>query len=96
MTSDRETGKGAIVQHPLDSCLFMAYDRPIQLGGEDQQDPKLLAIFGIHVDDLFGAYNPEDPATQEIVKNLQNVFKFREWHSGAERDELTYCGVEDF
>lgn len=30
-----ETGKGAIIQHPLDSCLFLAYDRPIQLGTED-------------------------------------------------------------
>ena len=39
-----ETGKGAIIQHTLDS------DRPIQLCAEDQQEPKLLAIFGIHVD----------------------------------------------
>ena len=61
---------------------------------EDQQEPKLLAIFGIHVDDLFGAYNTEDPATLEIINNLQNVFKFREWHSGSEKEELTYCGAQ--
>ena len=39
-----ETGKGAIIQHTLDS------DRPIQLCAEDQQEPKLLAIFEIHED----------------------------------------------
>lgn len=47
-----DMGKGSIVQHPLDSCLLLKYDRVIQLGAEEQEDPKLLAIFSIHLDDL--------------------------------------------
>ena len=91
-----EMGNAAILQHPLDSCLFLAYGRPIQLGADDQDDPKLLATFGIHVDDLFGAYNHEDAETMKIIDNLQKIFKFGEWHSGAEKDELTYCGAQIF
>ena len=63
-----DLGKGAIVQHPLDSCLFLKFDRPIQLGVEDQEEPQLLAIFGIHVDDLFGAY---DQKNARPAKDLQ-------------------------
>jgi hypothetical protein len=75
------------VQHPLDSCLFLKFDRPIQLGVEDQEEPQLLAIFGIHVDDLFGAYDQKNALALDFVADLQKIFKFREWHEGSTKDE---------
>ena len=81
-----------IVQHPLDSCLFMAYDRP--LSQEAEEPARLLAIFGIHVDDLLGCCNEQDPSTKALMDKIRGAFSFREWRSGAEMDELTYCGAQ--
>ena len=94
VTRIMDLGKGSIVQHPLDSCLFLKFDRPIQLGIEDQEEPQLLAIFDIHVDDLFGAYDQKNPLALDFVADLQKIFKFREWHEGSTKDELTYCGTQ--
>ena len=56
-------GEGTVTQHPLDSCLFMAFDRPIQSllddDGEAAEAPRLLAIFGLHVDDPWAAATSE-------------------------------------
>ena len=89
-----DLGKGTIVQHPLDSCLFLKFDRPIQPGVDDQEEPQLLAIFGIHVDDLFGAYDQKNALALDFVADLQKIFKFREWHEGSTKDELTYCSTQ--
>ena len=87
-------GEGAIVQHPLDSCLFLAFDRALRPEEVDDDPPRLLAIFGIHVDDLLGCCNEQDPATKKLMDKLRGIFCFREWHSGAERDELSHCGAK--
>ena len=89
-------GKGAIIQHPLDSCLFLAYDRviPSDRSQEGTELPRLLSIFGIHVDDLFGCHNDDDPKTADFLSQLKSIFKFREWHSGRDHKELTYCGAK--
>ena len=88
-------GKGAIMQHPLDGCLFLAFDKPIQLSAEDGGDPpRLIAIFGLHVDDLLGCCDERDPSTRIRMDKLRSTFNFREWHSGADKDELTYCGAK--
>ena len=51
-------------------------------------------IVGIHVDDLFGCYNPEDEQTQKLVTEIKKIFSFREWHVGSESKSLTYCGAQ--
>ena len=59
-------GDGTIVQHPLDACLFLAFDRALRQEEEDDDDPpRLLAIFGIHVDDLLGCCNEQGPFDEE-------------------------------
>ena len=87
-------GEGAIVQHPLDSCLLLAFDRALRPEEVDDDPPRLLAIFGIHVDDLLGCCNEQDPATKKLMDKLLGIFGFREWHSGAERGELSHCGAK--
>eukprot|EP00435_Cladocopium_sp_Y103_P067059 s369_g29.t1 len=88
-------GNGAIVQHPLDACLFLAYDRPVHPpppeGGEE---PRLLALFGIHVDDIFGCYYEADEHTEILLKNLKEIFNFREWITANDKQELEYCGAQ--
>ena len=87
-------GDGTIVQHPLDACLFLAFDRALRPQEQEDDPPRLLAIFGIHVDDLLGCSNEQDPLTKKLMDKLRKTFCFREWHSGAERDELSYCGAK--
>eukprot|EP00435_Cladocopium_sp_Y103_P056576 s2481_g19.t1 len=88
-------GNGSIMQHPLDGCLFLAFDRKIQLDFDDvEAKPRLIAVFGLHVDDLLGCCDEKDPATKSLMDTLRRTFNFREWHSGAEKDELTYCGAK--
>ena len=53
-----------------------------------------MAIFGIHVGDLLGCCNEQDPLTKKLMDKLRKTFCVREWHSGAERDELSYCGAK--
>ena len=46
------------------------------------------------MDDLLGCCNEQDPATKKLMDKLRGTFCFREWHPGAERDELSYCGAK--
>ena len=40
-------GDGAMMQHPLDGCLFLAFNTLIQQHIDDEGDPlRLLAILG--------------------------------------------------
>ena len=89
-------GKGSIVQHPLDSCLFLVYDKAIPYRQPETPGDtlRLISIFGIHVDDLFGCHDEKDPATAAFLTELKSIFKFREWHTGDTHDELTYCGAK--
>lgn len=81
-----EVGGGKIVQHPLDACLFMAYsERP----GDSCPSPRLLGMFGLHVDDLFGCFDPNDKVAKDLQEKIKKSFTFREWIVG---DKLEYCG----
>ena len=87
-------GNGTIVQHPLDACLFLAYDRPVHPPPEEGADPpRLLALFGIHVDDIFGCYM-DDAETEKLLNNLKSIFTFREWITSNDKNELEYCGAQ--
>ena len=85
-------GKGKIIQHPLDACLFMVFDRPVHPPpAQDDEEPQLVAMFGIHVDDLFGCHR-KDATT--FIGGLRKIFTFREWNTGEENKELEYCGAQ--
>ena len=87
-------GKGKIIQHPLDACLFMVFDRPVHPPpAQDDEEPQLVAMFGIHVDDLFGCHR-KDATTLDFIGGLRKIFTFREWNTGEENKELEYCGAQ--
>ena len=88
-----------VVRHPLDACLFMVYDnkQTSQLqhpatGGEQQQAPgSLVALFGIHVDDLLGCGDINNQVYKEVKEQLHKLFSFRMWE---EKKNLQYCGCD--
>ena len=88
-------GNGAVVQHPLDACLFLAYDKALYPPpAEGEPEPRLLALFGTHVDDIFGCYYEADEHTDARLKNLKGIFNFREWVTAKDKDEMEYCGAQ--
>ena len=64
-------GKGSIVQHPLDACLFLAFDRQVHPPPpEGAEAPRLIALFGVHVDDIFGCYYENDQHTTVLLQGI--------------------------
>ena len=88
-----------VVRHPLDACLFMVYDPSqapqLHLQAEhtsEQHSPgKLVAMFGIHVDDLLGCGDTDNQVYQEVKQQLHKLFSFRMWE---ETKNLQYCGCD--
>ena len=88
-------GKGSILQHPLDACLFLAFDRQVHPPPpEGAEAPRLIALFGMHVDDIFGCYYENDEHTTVLLQNLKGIFNFREWITSNDKEELEYCGAQ--
>ena len=86
-----KAGEGKIVQHPLDACCFLVFDKPPAPPAEGELEAELVAIFGLHVDDLFGCVLQDDPRGEDLQKTLKGIFNFREWVTG---DSLEYCGCQ--
>ena len=84
-------GKGSIIQHPLDACLFLAFDQDPHQAHALGVEPQLIGMFGMHVDDLFGCLMPNNEYATQLQKSLKEVFSFREWLNG---DHLEYCGCQ--
>ena len=88
-----------VVRHPLDACLFMVYDpnQESQLHHEaaaetPQHTPgRLVALFGIHVDDLLGCGDIHNPIYKDVKEQLHKLFNFRMWE---ETKNLQYCGCD--
>ena len=93
---ERLTSLGAMV-HPLDSCLFMVYDDAAQSqilpDSSSEASQMLVAIFGIHVDDILGCCNPNSPRWQSFQTSLKKTFEFRTWDEATPQKGLEYCGV---
>ena len=85
------TGKGTIIQHSLDACLFLAYDQDPHQAHAHGIEPELIGMFGIHVDDLFGCLKPNNKHAERLQQSLMGVFSFRERLSG---DHLENCGCQ--
>ena len=71
-------GNGTNVQYPLDTCLFLAYDRPIYPPPEE----------GVG---LTNATYMNDAEIENLLNNLKSIFTFREWITSNEKNELEYC-----
>ena len=61
--------------HPLDQCLYMFYD----------ENKALIAMVGIHVDDLFGCGLASSPTYQQLTDSLKTSFNFKHWTKEGER-----------
>ena len=95
---ERITKLGAIV-HPLDPCLFMAYDydapedtwtTQADDNGNNVKHPPLIGLFGLHVDDVLGCGNMHNKNFQAFLKSLKQTFNFRTW---AQDTDMDYCGA---
>ena len=86
-----------VYRHPLDACLFMVFDpnENSQLSSMDEMSSdgpgKLVATFGIHVDDLLGCGDISNDTYQKVKKQLHELFSFRMWE---ESGTLQYCGCD--
>ena len=61
--------------------ICQGYQDPDALNGSlATASPTLTRL---HVDDLLGCCNEQDPATKKLMDTLRGTFCFREWHSGA-------------
>ena len=75
---ERLTNLGA-QQHPLDACLFLLYDYQAPKSawtyrtdskGAKHQHPPLIAMMGIHVDDILAAVDKSNKTYQAFEKSL--------------------------
>ena len=72
-----------VYRHPLDACLFLVFDpaESSQLQPVDKEicdaPGKLVATFGIHVDDLLGCGDVNNDVYQRTKKQLHELFSFR-------------------
>ena len=79
----------------LDPCCFLiceadfpdiqASDPSKCLGSE-----RIVGMVCIHVDDMLGGGLEESLVYQHVVKQLRQIFNFREW---KDQDKLEYCGA---
>ena len=88
-----------VVRRPLDACLFVVYDTneaaQLRLTAEtsaQQHTPgELVALFGIHVDDLLGCGDINNKVCKEVKEKLHQLFSFRMWE---ETKNLQNCGCD--
>ena len=85
-----------VYRHPLDACLFLVFDpaekTQLTREGEEGEAPgRLVATFGIHVDDLLGCGDVNSEIYQKVKKQLHELFSFRMWE---ESGTLQYCGCD--
>ena len=96
---ERLTNLGA-EQHPLDACLFLLYDyqaphsawtHRTDSKGAKHRHPPLIALMGIHVDDIIAAVDKTNKTYQTFEHKLKQAFTFRTWEEDKDFD---YCGAQ--
>ena len=88
-----------VVRHPLDACLFMVYDpnqesqlqHKAEATAQQHSPGQLVALFGIHVDDLLGCGDVNNKVYKDVKEQLHKLFTFRMWE---ETKNLQYCGCD--
>ena len=94
---DRILSLDNVYRHPLDACLFLVFDPSEKsqlspINNETSDSPgRLVATFGIHVDDLLGCGDVKNHVYQNVKKKLHELFSFRMWE---ESGTLQYCGCD--
>ncbi len=82
-----------VVRHPLDGCLFMVYDTsqasqlhlPAEASTQQRTPGSLVALFGIHVDDLQDVVTSTTKSTRVHVKEqLHKLFRLP--HVGRDKE----------
>ena len=82
---ERMTNLGA-QQHPLDACLFLLYDyqaphsqwtHRTDSKGAKHKHPPLVALLGMHVDDIIAAVDKSNKTYQTFEQQLKKTFTFR-------------------
>ena len=95
---ERMTNLGA-QQHPLDACLFLLYDyqaphaqwtHRTDSKGAKHKHPPLVALLGMHVDDIIAAVDKSNKTYQTFEQQLKKTFTFRTWE---EDKDFEYCGA---
>eukprot|EP00435_Cladocopium_sp_Y103_P022896 s1673_g5.t1 len=66
-----------------DRCLFTLYDEET-----DPENPELIAIAGVHVDDFLIGGKEDHPKFQEAISQLEKAYKWGKW----ETESFTYAG----
>ena len=91
--AQRRLGELGLRQHPLDPCLFLAFEIDYAeepcLDGSTFGEGRLCGAICLHVDDMLGAGSPTSATYAKLVEGLRTSFNFREWKDG---ERLEYCG----
>ena len=88
-------------QHPQDPCCFLAYEMDFnpEHNAEQEQSHRfgpcgLCGIIIMHVDDMLGCGSESSACYQDLIVKLKATFNFREWKTGVDGSDLTYCGCD--
>lgn len=88
-------------QHPQDPCCFLAYESDLNPDYKfDQEHPHLFGPCGLcgiiimHVDDMLGCGAETSSCYRSLIARLKNTFNFREWKTGKDGSDLSYCGCD--
>lgn len=72
-------------QHILDPCLLLLHH------ADAHGDPLLCGLIALHVDDMLGCGDQDDPFYIEAERALKTRFDFRTWET--DEKPMEYCGV---
>ena len=88
-------------QHPQDPCCFLAYEADLNPEYSVEQEHShlfgpcgLCGIIIMHVDDMLGCGSEASTCYQDLIVKLKATFNFREWKTGLDGSDLTYCGCD--
>ena len=88
-------------QRPQDPCCFLAYEADLNVEyNPEHEQPHLLGPCGLcgiiimHVDDMLGCGSNDSTTYHSVITKLKSTFNFREWKTGADGTDLSYCGCD--
>ena len=89
-------------QHPQDPCCFLAYEADLNPEHRvEQESSHLFGPYGLcgiiiimHVDDMLGCGSEASKCYQDLIIKLKATFNFREWKTGLDGSDLSYCGCD--